>query len=90
MGFVSTDQEFSERVVVLLWRHQRTQTWLARHLGMHPQTVKQKLRGWNGNHWRGREERGRVAQLLGTTLDRRGLPRLDSNQQPAGYRHRAA
>lgn len=80
------DQEFSELVVALLWRHHRSQGWLASKMGVHRGTIRDKLRGRNGNRWRDLEERRRVAEVLATTLDVRGLPRLDSNQQPAGYR----
>ena len=90
MTGMAPDQDFSERVVLLLWRHHRSQVWLARKMGVHPQTVQDKMRGRNGNRWQGVEERQTVAAALGTTLDRRKLPRLDSNQQPAGYRPRAA
>lgn len=85
---LGSDQEFSERVVALLWRHRRSQRWLSRKLGIHEGTMAQKMRGIGGNRWRGLEERLKVAVILGTTLDSRGLPRLDSNQQPADYRHR--
>ena len=86
---LGSDQEFSERVVVLLWRHRKTNRWLASKLGIHEDTVTAKMRGRHRNRWL-ESERELVAATLGTTLDRRGLPRLDSNQQPADHRYRAA
>ena len=94
---LASDKAFSGRVVALLWWNRRTQGWLAQQMGWSRETVAQKLRQTHGNHWQNSDQRRRVAEVLGTTLDPSGLPVMpgewapwDSNPQPTDYRPEAA
>lgn len=74
---------FRERVAVLMLRRDMSQRQLAPLIGMHYNSLGSKLKGeypWAPG------EREALAAALGTSLDARGLPRLDSNQQPVDYR----
>ena len=88
---VNADLLIGEQFHAIMWRKRFTQVALGASIGMGSVTLNRKLRG--ERHWTIAEivaMAGRLGVSVEITGDGqcivRELPRLDSNQQPSGYR----
>ena len=72
-----------ERIKYAMAARGQTQTTLGKAIGMQQRSISDRMTGivsWNAR------EIPAVARALGVPIEEL-LPRLDSNQQPAGYRY---
>lgn len=86
MSRMTVDQLIGERIHSLMWKHRLTQVTLAPALGITQSTLSKKLRGtvpWTAAEVHAAADRLDVG--IGDLMEA-GLPRLDSNQEPAGHR----